>query len=144
MRWKSLDFSQGKSRKLADFVNDVRSMADTTVDMGAIIGGTILPGSISDRVAAAYDRLLFRGATLQDLPDDNKGEGPRFVFNATNVQSSALWRFSRPYMGDYRIGLVRSPTLSLAKAVAASSAFPPFPFTMHDRFDTTGGANGRL
>ena len=126
LRWKTLDFSEGKARKLSDFVNDIRSMADTTVDMGAIIGGAILPGSISDRVSAAYDRILFRGATLQDLPDDTKGEGPRFVLNATNIQSAALWRFSRPYMGDYRIGLIRNPTISLAKAVAASSAFPPF------------------
>jgi NTE family protein len=41
------------------------------------------------------------------------------------VQSSALWRFSRPYMGDYRVGLVKNPNVTVAKAVAASSAFPP-------------------
>jgi NTE family protein len=29
-------------------------MADITVDVGAIIGGILLPGAISDRVAAAY------------------------------------------------------------------------------------------
>jgi NTE family protein len=29
-------------------------------------------------------------------------------------------------MGDYRIGLIRAPTVALAKVVAASSAFPPF------------------
>jgi len=29
-------------------------------------------------------------------------------------------------MGDYRVGLIRNPRLSLAVAVAASSAFPPF------------------
>lgn len=34
-------------------------------------------------------------------------------------------RFSKPYMGDYRVGLVRNPTASIAEAVAASSAFPP-------------------
>ena len=38
---------------------------------------------------------------LQDLPSDK--EGPRFVINATNVQSGALWRFSKPYMGDYKV-----------------------------------------
>jgi NTE family protein len=71
-------------------------------------------------VRAAYDRHLFRGATLQSLPDR-----PHFVINATNVQSGALWRFSKPYMADYRVGRVDKPTLSLATAVAASSAFPP-------------------
>jgi NTE family protein len=47
------------------------------------------------------------------------------VINATNVQSGALWRFMKPYMRDYRVGEVPRPTLSLAQAVAASSAFPP-------------------
>ncbi len=58
---------------------------------------------------------------MQDLPDH-----PRFVFNATNLQSGALWRFSKPYMRDYRVGEVRLPTIPVAVAVAASSAFPPF------------------
>jgi NTE family protein len=50
---------------------------------------------------------------------------PRFVFNATNVQSSVLWRFSKPFMGDYRVGLYSKPEVKLSVAVAASSAFPP-------------------
>ena len=48
---------------------------------------------IGQRVARAYDRRLFHGATLQNLPAD--GEGPRFVINATNVQTGKLYRFSR-------------------------------------------------
>ena len=47
------------------------------------------------------------------------------MINATNVQSGALWRFEKPYMRDYRVGEVKAPTVPLAKAVAASSAFPP-------------------
>ena len=58
---------------------------------------------------------------LSQLP-----ETPQFVFNATNLQTGRSFRFSKPYMGDYLIGLIRNPTVSLAKAVAASSAFPPF------------------
>jgi NTE family protein len=100
-------------------------MASTSVDAGAIIGGIVLPGSIADRVVAAYAKTLFGDATLQDLPDDTDGKAPRFVINATNVQTGALWRFSRRYMGDYRVGLVPRPTTKLAVAVAASSAFPP-------------------
>ena len=41
------------------------------------------------------------------------------------MQTGALWRFERNYMGDYIVGLFASPTVSLAAAVAASSAFPP-------------------
>ncbi|HEY6991888.1 MAG TPA: patatin-like phospholipase family protein, partial [Bryobacteraceae bacterium] len=67
--------------------------------------------------------LLFQGNTLQHFPDD--ANGPRFVINATNVQSGVLMRFSRKYIRDYRVGQILKPTLPLARAVAASSAFPP-------------------
>ena len=123
--WSRLQFGAGKTPHFDDFVEGVRRMAGKTVDVGAVIGGALLPGDVSDRVAAAYDDILFHGARLADLPDDSGGAAPRFVINATNIQSGALWRFSRPYMGDYRVGLVRNPDVPLAAAVAASSAFPP-------------------
>src|SRR5439155_2891029 len=88
--------------------------------VGDILKGLFLPGSISDQVVASYNERLFQHATLQDLPDQ-----PRFVINATNVQSGALWRFSKPYMWDWRVGKVAQPTVELAVAVGASSAFPP-------------------
>jgi NTE family protein len=123
--WADLDFQAGVANNFNAFVSRVREMSETSVDIGAIIGGILLPNTISDRVAEAYDEVLFKGATLQNLPDDAGGKAPRFVINATNVQTSALWRFSRPYMGDYRIGLIHNPDVTIAKAVAASSAFPP-------------------
>jgi NTE family protein len=123
--WKDLRF-QGDVASNFDIVIDrIRTMASTSVDAGAIIGGILLPGSISDRVAKAYDSILFHGAKLDALPDDSQPGNPRFVINATNVQTAALWRFSRNYMGDYRVGLVERPDVLLAVAVAASSAFPP-------------------
>jgi NTE family protein len=125
MSWKDLKFTDDVAVNFDVVVEQVRQMADTTVDAGAIIGGILLPGSISDRVAKAYDETLFRGAKLNDLPDDSQPGNPRFVINATNIQTAALWRFSRNYMGDYRVGLVERPDVSLAVAVAASSAFPP-------------------
>jgi NTE family protein len=122
LKWKRLSFDPARLR--ADFVPEVvtpvRRLARETIDAEAIILGVVLPGRVSDRVAAAYDEHLFKGATLQDLPDE-----PRFVINATNVQSGAIWRFMKPYMRDYRVGEARKPTIPLSKAVAASSAFPP-------------------
>ena len=122
LKWRRLSFDP--ARLAADFVPEVvtplRRLAGETLDAEAIIVGALAPGTISDRVTAAYDRHLFAGATLQDLPD-----APRFVINATNVQSGALWRFMKPYMRDYRVGEVKAPTVPLARAVAASSAFPP-------------------
>jgi NTE family protein len=122
MNWAALDFHSGvQSPHFDEFlVQPIREMARTTVDEGAILGGIFLPGSISDHVASKYDDLLFHGKTLQDLPDS-----PRFVINATNVQTGSLMRFSKPYIGDYRIGRILNAALPLARAVGASSAFPP-------------------
>ena len=123
--WKDLEFEAGVAKRFDTLVSKVRQMSETSVDVGAVIGGILFPGTISDRVAEAYDEVLYKGATLRNLPDNSTGAAPRFVLNATNVQSSVLWRFSRSYMGDYRVGLVHDPEVPLCKAVAASSAFPP-------------------
>jgi len=101
-------------------VDPVRSLAGRTLDAHAVIEGLLLPGTVGERIAGAYDEHLFHGKTLQDLPDE-----PRFVINASNVQSGALWRFMKPYMADWRVGVVNRPEVPLAVAVAASSAFPP-------------------
>lgn len=102
-------------------VEPIRRVAGTTIDVTAIVAGVILPGGVADYVAKAYRRLLFDGATLQDLPDK-----PEFVINATNVETGTLWRFSRALMADYLVGEIRRPAVPLAEVVAASSAFPPF------------------
>jgi len=122
LRWSRLGFVNGIARRLVEEVIDpIRAFAHRTIDIGAVLKGVFLPGSVSDKVAAAYDQHLYNGGTLQDLPD-----APRFVINATNVQTGALWRFSKPYMRDYLVGEVKNPDVRLAAAVAASSAFPPF------------------
>src|SRR4029079_13151348 len=102
----------------------LRKMASETIDGWSIGLGILTPGmSIGDYVARNYNRILFNDATLQDLPSD--AEGPRFVINATSVQTGALVRFSRPYAADYLVGRILKPQIPLAQAVAASSAFPP-------------------
>ncbi len=123
LAWNDLQFdSAGVSARFHDLVADpIHRMAATTIDEGSIIGGALLPGSIGSRVQKGYRKYLYGDKTLQDFPDE-----PRFVLNATNVQSGALWRFSKPYMADYRVGYVERPKVSVALAVGASSAFPPF------------------
>jgi len=124
LKWRSLNFVNGIAQNLQlQVVDVVRTMASKTIDAEAIIGGILLPGTISEKIEKQYDEVLFRGATLQDLPSD--AEGPRFVFNATNVQTGVLFRFSKPFMADYLVGMVMNPKVTIAKAVAASSAFPP-------------------
>lgn len=122
LKWKRLEFVGGIAQRLGpEVIDPIRAFAHETIDVGSVLKGIFLPGSVSDKVAGAYRRHLFGDATLQDLPDDP----PRFVINATNVQTGSLWRFSKPYMRDYQVGEVKAPTVSLATAVAASSAFPP-------------------
>lgn len=124
--WAALDFDPADVARafVGAVVAPVRTLARHTIDVGSVVGGLLNPfGSIHDSVAAAYRKYLFGHKTLQDLPDP---PAPRFVFNATNVQTAALWRFTKEFMGDYRTGLARNPTLELAAVVGASSAFPPF------------------
>lgn len=124
LKWSRLRFDDvGVVTNLgSEVIQPIRDLAGKTIDGAAIGIGALLPGvTVSDRIEAAYRKHLFGDATLQQLPDH-----PRFVINATNVQSGVLWRFMRPYMRDYRVGEVRIPKVPLAKAVAASSAFPRF------------------
>jgi NTE family protein len=120
-RWKELS-AQGFSA--ASFKDNVvaptRKLASTTIDVKSVLSGVLWFGSVSDRIVARYREILFGDKTLQDLPDS-----PRFVINATNVQTGSLFRFSKPYIGDWQIGLCRHPKRLVAEAVAASSAFPP-------------------
>ena len=119
LNWKNLSFANGVATNFLDqVVTPIRRIAGRTIDEKSVFGGIF--SSVAEQVAKYYDELLFNGATLQDLPDR-----PRFVINSTNEQTGALFRFSKPYMADYRVGQVKNPTVSLAKAVGASSAFPP-------------------
>lgn len=120
---------------MALIVGPVRELAGKTIDAPSIVGGIFLPGTVGDRVASFYREYLFGDATLQDLPDSI-----RFVINATSVETGSLWRFSKPYMRDWQVGRIDNPTVTLADAVTASSAFPPVlsPFVLDvapDDFD---------
>ena len=125
LKWRELIFENGVAKNLIELVVEpIRMLGQRTIDRGSIIRGILTPWrTISDYITRAYSKNLFGGANLQDLPSDD--QGPRFVINSTNVQTGALWRFSKPYMGDYKVGRALNPRTLLATAVAASSAFPP-------------------
>ena len=127
LAWPRLDFGDDDIARGfgASVVDRVRALARRTIDVKSVIRGILWRGTIAERVAKAYDEYLFEGRTLQDLPDERPGVAPRFVFNASNVQSGVLFRFSKPYARDWRVGKIERPTLPLSLAVAASSAFPP-------------------
>jgi len=121
LKWGRLVFDGGIASNFdREVVAPIRALGAVTIDRASIIAGILTPGSIAGKVTDAYRKHLFDAATLQDLPD-----APRFVINATSVQTGALFRFSKPYIADYHVGRILKPTIELAVAVAASSAFPP-------------------
>jgi NTE family protein len=97
-------------------------------------------GAGADALAAQYDKLLVKGMLLGDLPPK-----PRFVFCATDLTFGVDWVFSRDKVGDYQAGYMTAADTAaqpVARAVAASSCFPPVfrPLPMHLRSsDLKGG-----
>jgi NTE family protein len=143
-RWAELGFDQaGVAQRFVEAVaTPIHQLAGETIDVAAGLRGVFLPGSVADRLVKSYQHHLVGDATLQDIPDE-----PRFVFNATNLQSGVLWRFSKPYMWDYRVGKIENPSEKLAVAIAASAAFPPFlsPLTLKlERSQYTPGSGTDL
>lgn len=123
LAWRNLGFdAAGVGTNFGSLVvKPLRKMAETSIDVSSVVVGALLPGvSASDRVTKQYKKVLFGDATLQDLPD-----APRFVFCATNVQSASLIRFTKKRLADWQVGYVDAPNIELARAVTASSAFPP-------------------
>jgi NTE family protein len=103
------------------YVEPILAFSREKIDIGDILHGLLPWTSAAEQVAKSYDKALFHNATLQDIPDL-----PRFVFCATNLQTGVLFRFSKPYAGDYIMGRLDKPALPLSTAITASSAFPPF------------------
>jgi NTE family protein len=101
-------------------------MAGRTLDVAAGLEGLLsFFSTISDKIADAYDKHLFHGATLPDTPAFEKGKTPRFLFYATSLQTGSSVRMERKRLADYKIGEIPNPNLPVARVVAASSAFPP-------------------
>ena len=122
-------------------VNPIENFADqTTVSVWTAAWAAVV-STVNRQVTRVYRRRLYGRKTLQDLPDS-----PRFVINATNLQSGALWRFSKPFTRDWRVGEIKNPTDSIAKVVGASSAFPPFLSPARFKYDesayTPGSGSG--
>jgi NTE family protein len=121
--WNNLTFdvSGVATNLLEEVAAPLLALARRRIDTTAIALG-LLPFVHASRVASrAYDKFLFHGKTLQDLP-----VSPRFSFTATSLQSGVLWRFARDYAADWRVGLWPKPDLAIALAVGASAAFPPY------------------
>jgi NTE family protein len=122
--WDRLEWDGGRATNLETVYQPlVMRLAGLPLDIPIVLLGLIPFVSPAKLLAKVLDLLFFRGLTLQGIP--KRGEGPRFIFNASDLATGTLFRFSQPYMGTYLVGLVEKPMVKLAVAVAASAAFPP-------------------
>lgn len=119
--WNNLKFQNGIAAEfLSRVAKPILAFAKTSIDVKSILVGLLPTQTAAHRVSKAYDKALFHGVKLNELPLQ-----PRFTFNATNLMSGSLFRISPEYAADYRVGIIKGPRFALADVVAASSAFPP-------------------
>jgi NTE family protein len=110
--WNRLRFENGVATNLTEeVVAPVRGFCGRDIDKRAVALGVLSPfRTIGDVLSDIYDDDLLENTKIQSLPD-----APRFVFNATNLQTGRLFRISKPYMADYRIVRIDAPDLPVAR-----------------------------
>ncbi len=103
-----------------------RYLLTASIAVSSVLAGILDPfESRLEKLAEAYDRDLFHGRTLGQLDG-----GPRLYLNATNLASGNMFFFvtgesKGAEMGEHELGTYPAGDFTLARAVAASSAFPP-------------------
>ena len=108
LNWSKLRFDAN------GFAAELRPAGDAThpphgfaVDRCQFGHSTGFFGGIPKHVADHYNQYLFNHAKLQDLPDDADA---RASFSTPPAcRPECLWRFSKPFMGDWKVGLVMNP-----------------------------------
>jgi NTE family protein len=124
IKWDQLTFNtDGVATNFGPVVADpLQAFCSQGIDVKSGLSGLFSIGdTIGDKVAKAYDRLLFHGANIQDLPDNS----PNFLFYGTNYQTGSSLRIQKSAISDYKIGKYPNPDIPMAKVVGISSAFPP-------------------
>lgn len=74
-----------------------------------------------DLLAEHFDSELFLGRALSDI-----SPYPSLIINATELNTGKNYKFGRDIMGSYTTGPVSTKGVLVAKAVAASAAYPIF------------------
>jgi NTE family protein len=119
--WDRLEFVNGRTEHFdREIRQPILDLAGGRVDVWLVPLGLIPPIRAARVLEMYLDRRYLHGTMLDQLPVD-----PIFTFNAMHFATGVGWRFSRRYMGTYRVGLICDPKVKLATAVASSAAFPP-------------------
>ncbi|MCP3669801.1 MAG: patatin-like phospholipase family protein [Gammaproteobacteria bacterium] len=119
-------------------------LATRSIAVSSALIGALNPFTTRlDELARTYKRDLFGDKTLNALSD-----GPRIYLNATNMATGNMFFFvagdAKPTeMGEHEMGVSAADSFPIAKAVAASSAFPPvFPPLKLDSDEYPAAAEG--
>lgn len=126
-RWSQLEFKDGCADNFDAVISaPTIEFCTRTIDIGAGLKGLINPfKSAGAYLTDCYDKYLFHGMRLRDIPPADTPGLPTFVYYATSLQTGRSFRFRQDQIADWKLGVSRSVEVSLAQAVAASSAFPP-------------------
>ena len=98
VNWQNLDFRRSRSKISfqTTIAEPAIKLGTSSIDTKAILIGGMLPGlSAAQRLESFYATQDFGRIKLANLP-----EHPRFIFNATNLQTGQVWRFTRSCVGD--------------------------------------------
>ena len=125
MAWPFLDIVDRDDKATPEamtehFIKPILKATSVTLDVGVGITGLLPFVSAGNALADAYDKHTFKKTLIKHIPDR-----PKFIFNATNLQTQGLFRFTRDYLADWRALVSTTKTIRLSQAVAASSGFPP-------------------
>ena len=119
VRWSMLRFQDGVAVNCnEEVVEPVWQFCSRNIDRSAFIFGLV---SGTWKLEQSYRRYLVGESTLRDLPDK-----PEFIFNAAHIETGRNCTLSKAGLHTWRLGDVELPNLKLGRAIAASSACPPF------------------
>ncbi len=124
VNWTKLQFdANGVAANFEELIaKPLQAFCAESLDIMAGISGLLsFSDTIGDKVAKAYDKRLFNGASIQSLSDT----APDFLFYGTNYQTGSSLRIEKSGISDYKLGKYPTPDIPIAKVVGISSAFPP-------------------
>ena len=118
-QWPRLVYSDGVATNLQNkVVSPIRQFCSRNIDQIAVLFG-LFAGTW--KLEQSYQKHLVGGSELRNVPDF-----PEFVFNAAHIETGRNCTLSKKGLHTWRLGDIKLPSLSLAKAIAASSACPPY------------------
>ena len=119
VKWRKLHFEEGVAVNFHDeIVEPIWEFCSRDIDFMAVLLGFV---SGSEQLEESYREHLIGDLTLGELPDK-----PNFIFNAAHIETGRNCTLSKVGLHTWKLGDIEVPDLSVATAIAASSACPPY------------------